>query len=189
MSDEQFFEHNGKQYDRVTTVLGFHKPQGLIDWQYRLGKREANKIMREKAKIGTNADEWIKQSVLGGGLPALTSEEAKRCIRAYGKWVSDHSPELSVGTRLFYDEWGVCGEPDLFWGDRVIDIKCTTRIQKKHRVQAGTYATMAGLKDTAILRLDAGAEDYEYQCWDNDADYMADIFVSHLNIYRFYKED
>jgi hypothetical protein len=170
---------------RVTEVLDYFATPGLVDWKVRVGKREANRISKQAMNIGTNVDEWVKAKVLGNKLPKLKTMEAETCVVAYKRWEKDYSPDLKVATRLYSDPYGITGEPDLYWGDVVVDLKCSSGIRDSYWLQTAAYCKMAGKTDRAILRLDKTLGEYEYKVKEG---WMFDweVFQGLLNAYRFF---
>lgn len=188
MGNEKFENH-----DRVSEILSAYQEPELIDWKIKKGKAEAYKISRKAMSIGTNVDKWIRADILGEKKPRLNSEEAKTCIKAWKKFKEDYEVdlnELEAGERIFNDETGICGEPDIIWKkyDLVIDIKCSSGIRTKYWLQTEWYARNLGLLSKAVLRLDKNLGVYEYDGeLINDKDWEA--FNALVIVYRFFKED
>jgi len=170
---------------RVTQVLDYFAEPGLIDWKVRVGAREAKKASIKAMGIGSNVDEWVKADVVGAKLPKLKTIEAKNCVDAYKRWKEDYKPELVVAVRLYDHKLGLTGEPDLYWGDLVIDIKCSREIQQKYWLQMAMYQYMKGGKRTAVLRLDKNLAEYEYverdECWCEQQ-----VFLGMLGAYKYF---
>ena len=114
-------------------------------------------------KIGTEVDLAIKAFITTGEYGKVKSQEAKSCLEGFKQWYADHNkPSLRVGQRLFNEESKLTGEPDFYWGDRIIDIKCAREIRPKYHVQTGAYAWLDKKNSTGILRLHKHLQDYEY---------------------------
>ena len=148
-------------YLRVTTVLAFFAEPTLVDWMVKKGP-DAKKIAKAAMKVGTEVDEAIKEFIRSNKYGKVKTVEAVSCLDGFKRWYDDYRPSLSVGARLFNEEYKVTGEPDLYLGDRIIDIKCAREIRPKYHVQTGGYAWMADKGATGILRLHKQLGDYEY---------------------------
>lgn len=148
-------------YIRVSTVLDFFQEPGLVDWKVRKGA-EANKLSKQAKKIGTEIDTAVKLYVSTGSYGKVKSDEAKSCLEAFKQWMEDYKPRLTVGSRLYDEAYLITGEPDLYWGDVVIDIKAASAVRPKYHLQTAIYALMADKPKTAILRLHKQLGDYEF---------------------------
>jgi len=126
-------------YDRVTQILDYFGEPGLVSWKVKVGAKEARRIGTIAKNIGSNVDEAIKADVDGLKVPRLKTQEAKNCYEAYLSWKKDYSPALIVGQRIFCEDSQVCGEPDLFWDDTVIDVKCSSEIRPTYWLQTEWY--------------------------------------------------
>lgn len=60
---------DGKLYPSVTTVLGYVKPQYLIDWQNKVGIETANKIATNAARRGTAMHDMCEKYLLNKEVP------------------------------------------------------------------------------------------------------------------------
>ena len=180
-------------YDRLTRILDCYKPQGLIDWEIKVGKKEARRIKTVATKIGTNVDEYIKAEILGKRLPKLKSIEAETCVLAWNKWKADYGVDpkhLKVGQRIFCDITNVTGEPDIevLLNDEVLDIKCSTEIRPSYWIQTNWLANQLGRKWRSVLRLDKNLGIYEYERRPlSDDDTI--VFHALTVIYRYFKPE
>lgn len=175
-----------EDYVRVSTILNyFHEPE-LVDWMIAKGK-DAKKIGKKAMSIGTNVDEAIKEFVATGYYGRVKTIEATNCLDGFKRWYDDYKPTLTVGTRLYLDSLQLTGEPDIYWGQRVIDLKCAGAIRQKYWVQTGIYDFMGSRSlQTAILRLHKHLADYEYKEHNGEeVNLDADCFVNLLNVYNY----
>ena len=163
MGSEQF-----EGFVRVSTVLDYFAEPGLVDWMVKKGA-DAKKLAKHAMKIGTAVDQAIKEFVLTGVYGKLKTIEAISGLDGFKRWHDDYKPSLSVGKRLFSDSHHLTGEPDLYWGDRIIDIKVAREIRGKYHLQTGAYALMDSKNATGILRLHKQLGDYEYVVRDGEA--------------------
>lgn len=186
---------DGKEYDRITSVLDYFQNPKLVEWKIKNGK-EANKISKVSKQIGTRVDGLIKEHTKSGKI-RLTSKESgsvTNCIRGYLQWNKDFSPKIvETDTTLFWDELGVAGTLDLLTSDCVIDIKCANSIKKNYWIQVMMYAKMKRemgerIGKVGILRLDKLTGEYEYKLRDYDERYVS-LFIGLLANYRFQKEE
>lgn len=188
--DAEYYEKDGKQYDRITRILDYFATPGLVDWKLRVGKREANRISKIALNIGTNVDEAIKADVLGQKIPKLKTQEAKNCWEAYLQWKQDYSPALAVADTVFDEGYQTAGTPDLiYWDtDTLIDVKCATSIKENYWLQTEFYARqISPLKFKAILRLDKNLGQYEFKKVPLSDEHW-EATVSAIKLYRFYNK-
>ena len=148
---------------RVTEPLNFFKEQWYIDWIHKVGRTEANKVSKQSMAIGTRVDELIKTN----GTPTPKDKpEVHSCFAAYNKWFSLYTPlVVKPGERLLksIEEVEVTGEPDLFVDDVLVDIKCSSKINKSYWIQVNMYRQLHGsVGKVAILRLDKTTGSFEY---------------------------
>lgn len=181
----------GKEYDRITSVLDYFANPKLVEWKLKVGKKEANKISKVAKTIGTRVDGLVKSHILSGkvGINKNDSGSVVNCFRGYLQWTKDHNPKI-IGTdqTLFWDELGVAGTLDLL-DNKVIDIKCSTDIRKNYWIQVMMYAKMLKLrgvdiKEVAILRLDKLTGEYEYKVIPYDERFV-NLFIGLLANYRY----
>ena len=175
-------------YTRVSEVLDYFVEPRLVDWMARKGD-QAKRLSKQAKKVGTEVDLAIKKFVDNGVYGKVKTVEAKSCIEGFKRWYEDYKPALTVGKRLFNEEYKLTGEPDLYWGDRIIDIKCASAIRLKYHLQTGIYAFLDDKPLTAILRLHKHLSDYEYVERTNDevkADYFC--FLDMLQVYRYFQK-
>ena len=180
-------EVDRENYTRVSTILEYFAEPELVAWMIRKGK-EANKFKKQAMKIGTDVDESIKNFVVSGSYSKVKTVEAKSCLEAFKRWYDDYKPHLTVGKRLYYDPYQITGEPDLYWGNRIIDIKCASAIRLKYYLQTAAYSFMAGeSRSTGILRLHKHLEDYEYvERNDVEVDDDIETFLYLLKVFRYF---
>lgn len=129
-----------------------------------MGKKESGLISRAAMKVGTRVDELIKSKTQ----PRKAEKpEIWACYDAFYKWLRNYAPvELKPQKRIEKSIFGVVlsGEPDIMALDTLIDIKCSTRIDKKYWLQLAAYAWLSGWDGrVAILRLDKATEAYQYE--------------------------
>lgn len=191
-NDFEFYERDGKRYDRITACLDYFASPELVNWKLRVGKREAGRISREALKIGENVDLCIRVFLDGDGdnLPKLKTQEAKNCWEAFQSWLSVYAPDVdhrklcTIGT-VFSDELCVAGTPDLEWNvHTVIDIKCSNAIRPQYWLQTEFYGRqMPCCKNKAILRLDKNLGIFEFKMMSLSDEHWA-ATVGAIKLYR-----
>lgn len=171
-------------YTRVSEVLSYFIEPALLDWTVKKGSN-ANRIKRQAMKIGSEVDEAIKMFVVTGKYGKVKSEEGKSCLEGFKRWFEAYNPVLKVGERLYSEEYKITGEPDLYWHNRIIDIKCASKIRHKYHVQNGAYCLLANLNISGILRLHKHLQDYEYveRSW-KEVEKDVECFKAMLTVYN-----
>lgn len=160
--DNEFYEKDGKQYERVTRILDYFAPPELVNWKVRVGKAEANKVSKVALKFGTRVHELIETN---GKLSSKDGEEVKNCFKAFSSWKADNgNPSLINGSTLFCERRGIAGTPDAMMGETLIDFKTSREVKAVHFAQLGAYASLMSVtpKVLAILRLDKQSGIYEW---------------------------
>lgn len=181
---------------RVTQPLDYFCPPPLMEWKWDMGRREANRIMRETEKIGTRVDALVKNGEEPG---AKDKWEVKACWEAFQKYKVVYQPkEIKPQYRLYGELHGIkiTGEPDLMIDDGLRDLKCTNAIRAKNKLQISVYEFLRrqnGLvpaKDLGFLRLDRRTCGYEVQNpFQYDESLVLDVYGGMLKAYVFFKGD
>lgn len=175
-------------YIRVTDVLGYFTEPGLVDWMIKKGA-DHKKLAKQAMKVGTEVDNAIKLFVSTGSYGKVKTVEAGSCLEGFKRWYEDYKPNLTVGERLYDDHLKITGEPDLYMGDAIIDIKCASSVRPKYHLQTAAYCKMAQKPRTAILRLHKHLDDYEFverTVDEVESDY--DCFYSLLEVYKYFNK-
>ena len=133
---------DGESLPSVTTILSKAKDRsGLKKWRQRVGEKEAERIMRESAQIGTALHLYIERFVNGKKYKDLTKtgrkaeEMAKKIIEkafpditeVWGSEVHLYYPEKYAGTTDLVGLYK--GKP------AIVDFKQTNRPKKREWVQ------------------------------------------------------
>lgn len=189
-NDFEYYERDGKRYDRVSSILDYFASPQLVDWKVRVGKRAAGTVSREALRIGSNVDEAIRASVRGAKPLKLKTVDAENCYKAFESWKQESlaSPHtLKEVSTLYSDELMVAGTPDLMYSDNyIIDVKCAASIKPSYWLQTEFYARTAGVPFKAILRLHKGLAIYEFKSLPvNDEHWQA--VCAAVKLYRYYK--
>lgn len=162
--DAEFYEKDGRQYDRPTRILDYFSPPELLEWKVRTGLKEAGRISRIALKHGKRIDELIratKEPKKGD------SPEVHKCYAAWLKWVDCYCPGPLVFPETLYCEARmIAGTPDIYWPEMedLIDVKSAKTVHENYFFQLGCYASMLPfpVKRLAVLRLDKELGEYEY---------------------------
>jgi len=188
MGQKSYYEIEGKRYERVTTVLGYFMAPSLVDWKLRVGKSEANRIMKEAQKVGTTVHKIAET----GKVPKVMSVEVENCVRAYQQWEKETQPNILMRETTVHDSTlGVAGTFDLFikhnGASVLVDIKTSKEIKLDHWLQLAAYASMMldNVDTIAVLRLDKNMAFYEFI---EKPVYQKEynVFMDLLNVYRYY---
>jgi len=184
--DDKYYVKDGKNYTRVTSILGYFKNPSLVKWYLKVGAKEAKRISTIAMKRGTSVDDAIRLHVEEGKVPKFKTEEEKNCFNAYLQWREDYSvKDIHSATTQFDDEALIAGTPDLWLPDETVDIKCASSIRKNYWLQTEWYARKKGHNFKSILRLDSNLGCYEY-VRKPVSDYEFQIFEALVSVYRFY---
>jgi len=68
---------DGNQYPSITTILGKQPKPSLVEWRERVGDEEANRIMKEAAKIGTEVHELCERYLYNKTIISTDSESRR----------------------------------------------------------------------------------------------------------------
>jgi len=196
----RYYELNGIQYERISTILSAYTPQGLIDWQVKNGKKECDRILRETSKIGTRLHKLIEKYFKNGSYKLKKSDpiEVINVSNAFERFVHDYELKMTnVEETVYSAEWGVAGTYDfmgtVFDVPYLLDWKTSGRISQSYWIQLHAYAYMkfeGKVPDDLMLgvvRFDKINGDYEFCTMRYISSYLI-IFLSLRNIYMFNKE-
>ena len=165
------YTRDGIQYRRVTRLLDWLPNSALLDWKLRVGKTEANRIVRQAEKVGTEVDRLISASLVRESV-SLTSKQLpiQNCLKAYQEWQLWNVPHadriLSIQTTYYDEDAKIAGTPDLVYDHEIIDWKCTSAIRQQHVFQVICYwhlVSLAGypIRQARIVRLDPQLATFE----------------------------
>jgi len=186
MGDQKYYVKDGKNYERVTSILGYFQSPDLVKWKLKVGAKEAKRISTIAMKKGTNVDETIRCHVSGLKVPKFKTVEEENCFKAYLQWREDYSiQDIKSATTMFDDDALIAGTPDLWIPDETVDIKCAGHIRDNYWLQTEWYARKHGDSFKSILRLDGALCQYEY-VRKPISDYDFQIFEALVSVYRFY---
>lgn len=189
--DSEYYERDGKTYERVTRILDYFATPELVDWKVRVGKAEANRVSKVALKFGSRVHELIEKDEEP---TKKDSDEVKNCVHAYSCWVRDNNyPHIENGKTLYCDKRMIAGTPDAMMGETLIDFKTSREVKAINFIQLGGYASMMEIqpKNLAILRLDKQLGIYEWVTNERlgiEVDQCINSFTYLLGYYRFYNK-
>lgn len=184
------------EFTHISAIANFFHDQRYTDWFTDQGRREANKKIKEAMNAGTAVDLAIQalvtQQVLNLPTPKKFSMEIESACKAWIKFseVYGHKVTAMQGT-LNNEEQQLTGTFDLeFNEDEICDLKYATAIRPSYWVQLGGYRYLAGQRHRklSVLRIDKNSDMYEYVVRE-DVDYLTQIFIGTLNLYRFWQKE
>ena len=186
--DAEYYEKDGKNYERVTRILDYFAPPELVSWKVRVGNKEANRVSKVALKFGTRVHSLIGTN---GKLDKKDGEEVRNCMKAWSSWMADNNTEFKNGVTLYDDVRQVAGTPDLLTDSWLVDIKTSREVKPTHFAQLGGYASLLPNKPVllAILRLDKQSGLYEYVTNEKigmTVDQCISAFNYILGYYRFH---
>jgi hypothetical protein len=186
--DDKYYVKDGKNYERVTSILSYFQTPDLVKWKMRVGAKEAKRISTIAMKRGTNVDEAIRAHVSGEKVPKFKTQEEENCFKAYLQWREDYNiQDCKSASTLFDDDVLIAGTPDLWLPDETLDIKCAGQIRENYWLQTEWYARKHGDSHKSVLRLDGNLCQYEYKKMPL-SDYHSSVFDALVTAYRFYNK-
>ena len=180
----------------ISAIANFFHDQRYTDWFTTQGKREANKKIKEAMNQGTAVDLAIQalatQRVLGLPEPKKFKDEIASACKAWQTFIGTYEHDIT-GTQkeMVNEEQSLSGTFDFeFNGDEICDLKYATAIRPSYWVQLGGYRYLAGQshRKLSVLRIDKSSDMYEYVVRE-DVEYLTQVFISTLNLYRFWQKE
>ena len=206
----------GKPVPGVTSILQCISKPALIPWAAGMASnhwleaiksgrtdldvifKEAKSAHRKKASdaadIGHNVHEYAEMFFKKKDLPFLKTDQAKRGVEAFHKWMDSHKVEIMASERrLFSKEFYFAGTCDFIAkvdGVMVVgDIKTSSGIYPEMRLQTAAYQHAIqeekGIKFPArlIIRFDKKSGEFETKSFYNfDLDFAG--FKAALGLHR-----
>lgn len=120
--------------------------EGRTDFKdiYKESKNAHKKTLKDAANIGHNVHDYAEKYFKKSELPKLKTDQAKKGVEAFHKWIDSHSVEiLASEKRLFSKEYYYAGSCDFIARiDGVLglgDIKTSSGIYPEMRFQTAAY--------------------------------------------------
>lgn len=197
MADFKYYEKDGKKYERFSTVADSYLERGLVDWELRVGKREAGRVRRRALKVGARVDQLIEEDWRMGRYRMAKSDpyEVRSAMEAWERWKVEYllvwKDIQGMQEVVLHEDWGVGCTLDIRTGASIIDIKTSKQVSKKYWVQLAVQNRGLGLPETWILDLSKGVGDYEFvRCpKEYGQKYLEQVFVGWLNSFHYFKEE
>ncbi len=181
-------------FERVSHIVDVYKPDKLIDWYVRVGKKEARRVSTVATKIGSRVHELIEKKLRGEKVRFKKADgvEVLAAFEAFERFESEYELEtISMEEEVVDEELGVIGHYD--WYGKVngkitfIDWKTSSAIKDSYWVQLHAYAYLAGVtgSELRVVRLDKNLGDYETESMSYDPYYM-EVFRALLLVHRHF---
>jgi len=105
---------NGKHYVRVTKTLGVIAKPGLLTWFQRVGKANAEKVIKNRQILGTKVHALFEHILKGEDVFLETySQEVQMDVRLFRNFMSKCIVDTeATEQRLLSDEYGYAGTAD-----------------------------------------------------------------------------
>ncbi len=180
--------------DHISAIVNYFHNQRYTDWFAEKGKREANKKIKEAMNQGTAVDLAIQalamQRELGLPEPKKFQEEIASACKAWQIFIGTYEHKVTASQKtLVNEEQNIIGTLDFeFNGDEICDLKYATAIRPSYWIQLGGYSYLNECrnKKVSVLRIDKTSDMYEYVVRE-DVGYLVQVFISTLNLFRFWK--
>lgn len=200
---KSYYEIDGKQYPRVTHVLGVIEKPGISRWRGRVGNTEADRISREASDLGAKFHETVSEINRGEHLKNFwrPPEGLQEMAEEYIRWMHQDVEEiLGIEELVYSDEEEYAGTMDLYARIRgddlpsIIDIKTGNSISADWPLQLSAYRKAAfergrPSKRRIVIRIPKigkiKVERYEYKEHERDEA----IWSNTLKIWHWLQED
>jgi len=105
---------NGKSYCRVTKTLSIISKNGLFGWYMHVGKKKAEKIIKDRQVLGTQVHSIFEHILLGDWKdPGNLKDEVKEDVKLFKFFKYNTSLEYdALEQRLWSDKHGYAGTAD-----------------------------------------------------------------------------
>lgn len=138
----RFYQVGNEAYPSITSVLGYYKRKGIMEWRARVGEEEANKISGRASRRGTIIHNMIEKYLNNEDMSLILEKRNPLDQETFAKLL----PTLSRIDDIFLQECplfshrlGVAGRVDLgasFDGvPSIIDFKTSLREKREEYIQ------------------------------------------------------
>ena len=195
-NDREFYERDGKKYERVTRIIDYFAPPELVQWKMETGRKDTNRVSKIATKLGSRVHTLIEThwSTKDWNIKKDKDPEIWSCLQAWTSWTKDYNiNNIKLGYPIYDDIHLIAGTFDFLLpeGNILVDIKTSREIRPQYFMQLGAYASMIDLPDKiAILRLDKMTAQYEYLTNENLNLTVKDCITGWTNLldtYQFYQ--
>ena len=145
----------GEQYKSITTVLGNHNKQAIMEWRERVGAEEANKISTKAAGRGTKVhkicEDYINNEITDFKMQMLMPDLKELFLKIKPIIDTNLGDVYAQEQALYSHRLKIAGRVDLigYWNGKlsVIDFKTSTKQKeesyiKNYFMQCTAYALM-----------------------------------------------
>ena len=166
---------NGHTYPSITSVLGSQPKPSLDAWRERVGDEEADRIMKESAKLGTAVHDLCERYLSNQNL-LMVNDEARGVFNRFRFLLGNINNIVGLEIPLYSDILKLAGTADCIAEYNgvlsVIDFKTSKRAKKEewiedYFIQAFFYSAaffeMTGAIPEQIVILIAVRESFEVQ--------------------------
>ena len=166
---------NGHTYPSITSVLGSQPKPSLDAWRERVGEEEADRIMKESAKLGTAVNDLCERYLSNQNL-LMVNDEARCVFNRLRFLLGNINNIVGLEIPLYSDILKLAGTADCIAEYNgvlsVIDFKTSKRAKKEewiedYFIQAFFYSAaffeMTGAIPEQIVILIAVRESFEVQ--------------------------
>ena len=176
---------------RVTTSIGYFKPEWYTEWMLRVGKAEANRVSKKALKIGSRIDEIIRSGVYEAD--KKDTQEVKKCLQNFLAWKERYLVQtITPLERRTDDAIGLTGQADFFLPEieTLIDFKSSKKISPEYFFQLGGYKRLGyTCKKLGIVRCDKDLDEFEFKTNEDlglSLEQCVDAFESAYKHYKYY---
>lgn len=133
----------GEKYKSITTVLGNHNKQAIMEWRERIGAEEANKISTKAATRGTKVHK-ICEDYINNEIPELKMQmmmpDLKEMFFKIKPIIDEKLGDVYAQEQALYSHrLKIAGRVDLigYWNGKlsVIDFKTSTKQKEESYIQ------------------------------------------------------
>ena len=133
----------GEKYKSITTVLGNHNKQAIMEWRERVGAEEANKISTKAATRGTKVHK-ICEDYINNEIPELKMQmmmpDLKEMFFKIKPIIDEKLGDVYAQEQALYSHrLKIAGRVDLigYWNGKlsVIDFKTSTKQKEESYIQ------------------------------------------------------
>ncbi len=166
---------NGHTYPSITSILGAQPKPSLDAWRERVGDKEADRIMKESAKLGTDVHDLCERYLYNQNL-LMVDDEARSVFNRLRFLLGNIDNIVGLEIPLYSDILKIAGTADCIAEYNgvlsVIDFKTSKRAKKEewiedYYIQAFFYSAaffeMTGAIPEQIVILIAVRESFEVQ--------------------------
>lgn len=195
MADFETYERNGRQYLRVTSVLGEKNKPQLLFWYGKHGTAWCKQEMERTATQGTKAHKALEQYFKTARCSfSDESPEIQKAVQKAMVWADQMKVEIAspedVELTVFHDEDGVAGTIDLkcklLGRPSIVDWKFGKSIYDTYAWQESAYRECLNFQlgqdipwDRWTLRFGIDNDDFEARKWNESVAEESHIVCYH----------